>query len=176
MEIWKMLKEGVADIFSGLKETVRLLGRGWKKLVRVLYGKVTDMPVDTQPTFFELLAAIHAVVAQMPVKKRWGVRIGSGVLALALVVGVGALAVGGNSGGGGGSNGGGVIHIGNREPYVPEFAKLDCLTCRGDGDCNTCGGYGEVRRYAGAGDTVRAKCSTCYGSGNCRTCGGSGKR
>jgi hypothetical protein len=61
-------------------------------------------------------------------------------------------------------------------PNVAEFAKLDCLTCRGDGDCNTCGGYGEVERYAGAGDTVTSKCSSCYGSGNCRTCGGSGKR
>lgn len=61
-------------------------------------------------------------------------------------------------------------------PNVAEFAKLDCLTCGGDGDCNTCGGYGEVERYAGAGDTVTSKCSSCYGSGNCRTCGGSGKR
>ncbi len=61
-------------------------------------------------------------------------------------------------------------------PNVAEFAKLDCLTCRGDGDCNTCNGYGEVERYAGAGDTVTSKCSSCYGSGNCRTCGGSGKR
>lgn len=61
-------------------------------------------------------------------------------------------------------------------PFQPEFSKLDCLTCGGDGDCNTCGGYGEVERYAGAGDTVTSKCSSCYGSGNCRTCGGSGKR
>lgn len=61
-------------------------------------------------------------------------------------------------------------------PNVAEFAKLDCLTCGGDGDCNTCNGYGEVERYAGAGDTVTSKCSSCYGSGNCRTCGGSGKR
>ena len=61
-------------------------------------------------------------------------------------------------------------------PNVAEFAKLDCLTCGGDGDCNTCGGYGEVERYAGGGDTVTSKCSSCYGSGNCRTCGGSGKR
>jgi len=61
-------------------------------------------------------------------------------------------------------------------PNVAQFAKLDCLTCGGDGDCNTCGGYGEVERYAGDGDTVTSKCSSCYGSGNCRTCGGSGKR
>jgi hypothetical protein len=61
-------------------------------------------------------------------------------------------------------------------PFIPEFAKLDCLTCGGDGDCNTCRGYGEVERYAGGGDTVTSKCSSCYGSGNCRSCGGSGKR
>lgn len=60
--------------------------------------------------------------------------------------------------------------------YTPSYAKLDCLTCRGDGDCNTCNGYGEVRRYQGKGETVRAKCPTCYGSGKCRTCGGTGKR
>lgn len=62
------------------------------------------------------------------------------------------------------------------EPFIPEFAKQDCLTCRGDGDCNTCNGYGKVERYAGAGDTVTSVCSSCHGSGNCRTCGGSGKR
>ena len=56
-------------------------------------------------------------------------------------------------------------------PFVPEFAKLDCLTCRGDGDCNDCGGYG-IDYY---GD-YKTKCNTCYGSGNCRACGGSGKR
>lgn len=64
----------------------------------------------------------------------------------------------------------------DREFFTPEFAKQDCLICRGDGDCNTCGGSGEVRKYAGGGETVRAKCSSCYGSGNCRSCGGSGKR
>lgn len=60
--------------------------------------------------------------------------------------------------------------------YTPDYAKLDCLTCRGDGDCNTCNGYGEVRRYQGAGQTVRAKCPTCHGSGKCTRCGGTGKR
>jgi len=62
------------------------------------------------------------------------------------------------------------------DPNVADFARLDCLTCGGDGDCNTCGGYGKVERYAGAGNTVTSSCSSCYGSGNCRTCGGSGKR
>lgn len=57
------------------------------------------------------------------------------------------------------------------EPFVPEFAKLDCLTCRGDGDCNTCGGDG----YTGFGD-AKAGCRTCHGDGDCRACGGSGKR
>ena len=75
--------------------------------------------------------------------------------------------VSGGSGSGGSSS---------NDTFTPEFAKLDCLTCRGDGDCNTCGGYGEVRKYAGDGDTVRAKCSTCRGSGNCTACNGSGKR
>jgi hypothetical protein len=73
-------------------------------------------------------------------------------------------------------SGGGFFGGSNDKPFVPEFAKLDCLTCGGDGDCNSCGGYGEVERYAGGGDTVRSKCSSCHGSGNCRTCGGSGKR
>lgn len=71
---------------------------------------------------------------------------------------------------------GGIFSIGTSSKFQPEFSKLDCLTCGGDGDCNTCRGYGEVERYAGAGDTVTSKCSSCYGSGNCRTCGGSGKR
>ncbi len=57
------------------------------------------------------------------------------------------------------------------EAFVPEFAKLDCLTCRGDGDCNTCGGDG----YTGFGD-AKAGCRTCHGDGDCRACGGSGKR
>lgn len=56
--------------------------------------------------------------------------------------------------------------------YIPDHAKLDCLTCGGDGDCNTCNGYGEWRRY----NSVVSTCNSCNGSGNCRTCGGSGKR
>lgn len=64
----------------------------------------------------------------------------------------------------------------NKGYTKPDFAKLDCLTCGGDGDCNTCNGYGEVERYAGGGDTVTSKCSSCYGSGNCRRCGGTGHR
>ncbi len=61
-------------------------------------------------------------------------------------------------------------------PYIPDHAKLDCLTCGGDGDCNTCGGYGEVDSYMGAGESIKTKCKSCYGSGDCRTCGGSGTR
>jgi len=57
------------------------------------------------------------------------------------------------------------------DPNVADFARLDCLTCRGDGDCNSCGGSGND--YFGG---YRTKCNTCYGSGNCRSCGGSGKR
>ena len=85
----------------------------------------------------------------------------------------------GDSASGSGSSGSGSSGSGSsssRDTFTPEFAKLDCLKCRGDGDCNTCNGYGEVRRYAGAGETVRAKCNTCHGSGKCNSCGGSGKR
>ena len=56
-------------------------------------------------------------------------------------------------------------------PNVADFARLDCLTCRGDGDCNSCGGSGND--YFGG---YRTTCNTCHGSGNCRSCGGSGKR
>lgn len=60
---------------------------------------------------------------------------------------------------------------GSPDPNVAEHSRLDCLTCRGDGDCNSCGGSGND--YFGG---YRTKCTTCYGSGNCRSCGGSGKR
>ena len=55
--------------------------------------------------------------------------------------------------------------------FTPEASRLDCLTCRGDGDCNTCGGDG----YTGFG-SAKAGCRTCHGNGKCRACGGSGKR
>jgi len=55
--------------------------------------------------------------------------------------------------------------------FVPPASRLDCLTCKGDGDCNTCGGDG----YTGFGD-AKAGCRTCHGNGKCRACGGSGKR
>ena len=56
-------------------------------------------------------------------------------------------------------------------PDIPEHSKLNCLTCKGDGDCNSCGGSG-VDYYGG----YKTKCNTCRGSGKCRACGGSGKR
>lgn len=56
-------------------------------------------------------------------------------------------------------------------PTTPEFSKLNCLSCDGDGDCNTCGGDG----YTGFG-SAKAGCYTCHGNGKCRACGGSGKR
>jgi len=68
---------------------------------------------------------------------------------------------------GGGSSG--VPDSGNT--FTPEASRLDCLTCRGDGDCNTCGGDG----YTGFG-SAKAGCRTCHGNGKCRACGGSGKR
>ena len=55
--------------------------------------------------------------------------------------------------------------------FTPEASRLDCLTCRGDGDCNTCGGDG----YTGFGD-AKAGCRTCHGNGKCTACGGTGKR
>lgn len=55
--------------------------------------------------------------------------------------------------------------------FVPPASRLDCLTCKGDGDCNTCGGDG----YTGFG-SAKAGCHTCHGNGKCRACGGSGKR
>lgn len=69
---------------------------------------------------------------------------------------------GGNSGG---------INWNDKEPFQPDHAKLDCLTCRGDGNCTTCGGDG----YTGFGD-AKAGCRSCHGNGNCTACGGSGKR
>lgn len=71
---------------------------------------------------------------------------------------------GGSAGGSsGGSSGDGVD--------VPQFAKLDCLTCRGDGDCTRCGGDG----YTGFGD-AKAGCNRCHGNGKCTACNGTGKR
>ncbi len=70
-----------------------------------------------------------------------------------------------------GDNGG---HSGvpdHETPDIPEHSKLNCLTCKGDGDCNSCGGSG-VDYYGG----YKTKCNTCRGSGKCRACGGSGKR
>ncbi len=77
------------------------------------------------------------------------------------------------SGSSGGSSYPGVPDAG--DPYIPDFAKQDCLTCGGDGDCNSCNGYGTIERYS-PGGSVTSNCPYCYGSGNCRTCGGSGKR
>lgn len=75
-----------------------------------------------------------------------------------------SVAGGGSSGGGssGGSTG--------RDPNVADFARLDCLTCHGDGDCNKCNGYGYIWK-----DDIRSDCTRCS-SGNCPACGGSGKR
>lgn len=62
------------------------------------------------------------------------------------------------------------------EPYTPDFAKPDCLTCGGDGDCNRCGGYGTIKQYSGNGEYTNTLCHDCRGSGNCKRCGGSGTR
>lgn len=155
-----------------LKEILKLLRRGWKLLLRKVYERLTGTAPETAPSLIEVLVTLKLTISQLPKKQRIAAYAGgiSAVLVLVLLVGVTFTPPKDNSGGGGG------IQIGGHKHYQPEFSKLDCLTCRGDGDCNTCNGYGEVERYAGAGDTVTAKCSSCYGSGNCRTCGGSGKR
>ncbi len=72
----------------------------------------------------------------------------------------------GSSGSAGGSG-----KIADGEVDIPEFAKLDCLTCKGDGDCTRCGGDG----YTGFGD-AKAGCNKCHGNGKCTSCGGTGKR
>lgn len=157
-----------------LKDGLDIMREGWKSLLRTLYEKLTGMSSDTDPTLLEVLVTLKLVVTRLPKKQRTVAYVGGAAAVLLLIFLVGAAFTPGSSD----PSGGGSIRfeIGKHSYYQPEFSKLDCLTCRGDGDCNTCGGYGEVNRYAGAGDTVRSKCSSCYGSGNCRTCGGSGKR
>jgi len=170
--LWEILK----FLWKFLKKVWQVLRKGWKVFLRKAYEKLTDLTPDEQPTFFEVLAALRANLKQLPVKKRRAAYIGiiaCLLVAVFLVAGLISTLFRHPSSGNSSDGGFTIVH---REPFVPEFAKLDCLTCHGDGDCNTCGGYGEVDRYAGAGDTVRSKCSSCYGSGNCRTCGGSGKR
>lgn len=173
----KELLELPAALLNIAKEGWKLLRTVWKFLLRKSYEKLTGTVPEDNPTLFEVLVTLKVVISGLPQKQRWAAYAGcvAVVVAAGLLVGTLATQPAGGSGKGSGSSGSGVS-IGNHTYYQPEFSKLDCLTCDGDGDCNTCGGYGEVRRYAGAGDTVRSKCSSCYGSGNCRTCGGSGKR
>ncbi len=174
----KALLEGCIELLLVIKnlakDGLRLLRKGWKALLRKVYGKLTGMSPESDPSLLEVLVTLKLTISRLPKKQRIAAYAGGVVAALALVLVVGAVLTPSNNNNSG--SGGGGIQIGNHTYYQPEFSKLDCLTCRGDGDCNTCGGYGEVNRYAGAGDTVRSKCSSCYGSGNCRTCGGSGKR
>lgn len=159
-------------------EGLKLLRTGWRFLLRKSYEKLTGTPHEDPPTLFEVLATLFVVISGLPQKQKWAAYAGCVAVVAAACFLVGSAFVSNNNGSGssGSSSGGSVLKIGGTTYYQPEFSKLDCLTCGGDGDCNTCHGYGEVDRYAGAGDTVRSKCSSCYGSGNCRTCGGSGKR
>ena len=157
------------------KECWNVLRTAWKFLLRKSYGALTGMVPESDPTFFDLLVTLKVVISSLPRKQRWAAYVGCA----AVVAAIGLLfcaALTPSSANPGSNSGGSGISIGKHTYYQPEFSKLDCLTCDGDGDCNTCHGYGEVDRYAGAGDTVRSKCSSCYGSGNCRSCGGSGKR
>ena len=166
------LPAAVKDI---AKESWKLLRAGWRFLLRKGHEKLTGATQEEDPSLLEFLVALKIAISGLPKKQQWAAYAGcvAVVAAVGLLIGV---AVTPNPGKPGNNSGGSGISIGNHTYYQPEFSKLDCLTCDGDGDCNTCRGYGEVERYAGAGDTVRSKCSSCYGSGNCRTCGGSGKR
>lgn len=180
-EILTEVLKGSLEVLVVLKDLAiegwKLLRAGWKALLRKSYEKLTGTPHEDTPTLFEVLATLFVVISRLPQKQKWAAYAGciAVVAAACLLVGSAFVSNDKPSGGSGGS-GGGSYKIGGTTFYQPEFSKLDCLTCDGDGDCNTCRGYGEVERYAGAGDTVRSKCSSCYGSGNCRTCGGSGKR
>jgi len=165
----------IGAVIVGIKTGWSFLRGAWKKLLRRLYMWLSGMTPENDPTIFDVFVALKDFVRQLSKKQRKFFYAGTALALVLVICLIGTIATPKSSGSGGGSGGGG-IWISNREPYQPEFSKLDCLTCRGDGDCNTCGGYGEVERYAGAGDTVTSKCSSCYGSGNCRTCGGSGKR
>lgn len=173
----KELLELPPVLLSIAKEGWRVLCAVWRLLLRKSYQGLTGMAPESDPTFFEVLATLKVAISGLPQKQRWAAYAGcvAVVAAVGLLIGILATQPAGNPGAGT-SSGGSSVSIGKHTYYQPEFSKLDCLTCRGDGDCNTCNGYGEVNRYAGAGDTVRSKCSSCYGSGNCRTCGGSGKR
>jgi len=170
------LTEFIEAVKIGAKTGWSLLRKGWKKLMRWLYVRLSGMTPENDPTVFDVVIALKDFVRQLSGRQRKLFYAGTALAVVLLVCLVGTAVTPRTDSSSGSGGGGGGIWVSNREPYQPEFSKLDCLTCRGDGDCNTCGGYGEVERYAGAGDTVRAKCSSCYGSGNCRTCGGSGKR
>ena len=174
-ELLKELLELPSAVKGIAKESWKLLRTGWKFLLRKGHEKLTGAVQEEDPSLLEVLIVLKIAISDLPKKQRWAAYAGCVAVVVAVGLLVGA-AVTSDPRKPGTNSGGSEITIGNHTYYQPEFSKLDCLTCDGDGDCNTCHGYGEVERYAGAGDTVRAKCSSCYGSGNCRTCGGSGKR
>ncbi len=70
----------------------------------------------------------------------------------------------------GGSSGGGGTVPDFEGGDLPDAAKLECLTCHGDGDCNSCDGKGYKIK-----DDIKSDCTRCTG-GNCPACGGSGTR
>ncbi|MBQ3009279.1 MAG: hypothetical protein IJD80_06815, partial [Oscillospiraceae bacterium] len=65
------------------------------------------------------------------------------------------------------SNGGTVDFEGGD---IPEFSKLQCLTCHGSKDCNSCNGKGYKIK-----DGIKSDCTRCT-SGDCPACGGTGTR
>lgn len=74
-----------------------------------------------------------------------------------------------------GSGSGSSFDLESREPNIPEFAKQDCLICKGTKKCQTCGGRGYL--YSRASGKYDRNCTDCYNcSGKCHYCNGTGKR
>ncbi len=60
----------------------------------------------------------------------------------------------------------------SNETYVPDFAKLPCLTCDGYKNCKKCDGRGYLVRNG-----IKSGCNNCSSlPGKCPTCRGSGYR
>jgi len=72
----------------------------------------------------------------------------------------------GLSGGSGG--GGGTVDFEGND--IPEFSKLECLTCHGTKDCPSCSGRGYK-----VVDDINKDCTRCN-RGKCPACGGTGTR
>ena len=67
-----------------------------------------------------------------------------------------------------GSGGGGIVDFEGGD--IPEFSKLECLSCHGTKDCSSCSGKGYK-----VIDDIRSDCTRCN-RGTCPTCNGTGTR